>query len=231
MVNLGDYIGHLLSEVTIARVKADLEAVRIAELYSSEPLLRSFPIPRVRFSNVEMSVPMKVSDVKGLMEASPPKKIDTPTLVKIAEHVIVKKLKEKNINLTTRENQLLKRKIKAKSDDIKAARERGISMTTISKNISGEILNSIKDMNSVKSVLKVSELRGLGKNVELKLNEELFNLRQQPARIKISPLTSEIHNIDKPESMVTMKITLMEDAFELTTIEDEDGEREILVPE
>ncbi|SMF17174.1 hypothetical protein [Pseudobacteriovorax antillogorgiicola] len=56
--SLGDYLGHLLSSVTKARMQADLETIRIAEQYQSHPLLKHFPVPRVRLPKVELNVPV-----------------------------------------------------------------------------------------------------------------------------------------------------------------------------
>ena len=66
MPKLGDYIGHLLSEIAIARMQADIESVRIAELYADHPLLRSMPVPRFRMPDVEIDVPVVV---KGLEDS------------------------------------------------------------------------------------------------------------------------------------------------------------------
>lgn len=64
MPNLGDYIGQLVSEMTIARVQADLEAVRVAELYASHPLLKHLPVPHFRLPEVELNVPVVVNDAE-----------------------------------------------------------------------------------------------------------------------------------------------------------------------
>ncbi len=56
--SLGDYLGHLLSSVTKARMQADLETIRIAEQYQSHPLLKHFPVPRVRLPQVELNIPV-----------------------------------------------------------------------------------------------------------------------------------------------------------------------------
>ena len=62
MPDLGEYLGHLLCEVTRARVMADNEAVRIARQYASEEtgLLRHFPVPRMRLPELEISAPVVV---------------------------------------------------------------------------------------------------------------------------------------------------------------------------
>ena len=68
MPNLGDYIGHLLSEITTARVQADLESVRIADLYASHPLLKHMAVPRFRLPNVTIDAPVAVTQME---EAAP----------------------------------------------------------------------------------------------------------------------------------------------------------------
>ena len=69
MINLGDYLGTLLSEITIARVQADLEAIRIAEHYANHELLKHFPIPRVRVREVNLDIPVVITNTE-----SPPDK-------------------------------------------------------------------------------------------------------------------------------------------------------------
>ena len=64
MPYLGDYLGHLISEVTMARMQADVEAVRIAELYASHPLLRTMPVPRFRLPEVQVDIPVVINELE-----------------------------------------------------------------------------------------------------------------------------------------------------------------------
>ena len=151
MINLGDYIGRLLSEVTHARVQADIEAVRVAEVYSSHPLLRNFPVPRIRFSNVDMSVPVVISEVEDEeQETSSVDKVDSRTLTTVTEKIVTSELIKYTVRLNTRDASLLRRALKAKSDDMAYLRENAISMKTISKDISKEIIKVIGKFKSVK---------------------------------------------------------------------------------
>lgn len=68
MINLGDYLGQLLAELTIARSHADLEAVRVAELYANHELLKHFPIPRIRIKDIDLDIPLIIVNT----EDSPP---------------------------------------------------------------------------------------------------------------------------------------------------------------
>ena len=65
MADLSEYLGHLLCEVTRARVMADHEAVRVALAYAAdaEGLLRFFPVPRVRLPELEITVPVAVREI------------------------------------------------------------------------------------------------------------------------------------------------------------------------
>lgn len=217
--------------MTIARAQADIEAVRIAEVYSSEQLLKNFPVPRMRLSNVEINIPMMVSNIDDLLKAEEPAKIDTGTIVRISEDIIKSELQKKNITLTNNENAKIKRNVKAKSDDVKGIRERAISMQQISGEITKEIYTQLSQISKVKSVLKETEIRSLTNNINLRIKEELILKRARPARIRIEPLTSQLREVGKPENLVTMKISISEDALEMTRVEQEGEERDILIPE
>jgi len=71
MPYLGDYLGHLLSEITNARVQADLESVRIADLYASHPLLKHMAVPRFRLPNVTVDVPVIVRKMDEAIPGQP----------------------------------------------------------------------------------------------------------------------------------------------------------------
>src|SRR5688572_19693895 len=67
MSNLGDYLGQLMSEIAMARMQADLETVRLAELYASHPLLKHLPVPHVRLPDVDVDLPVLIK------QAQPPR--------------------------------------------------------------------------------------------------------------------------------------------------------------
>lgn len=65
MSELSETLGHLLCEITRARMAADREAVRIARQYAEEAdgLLRHFPVPRMRLPALELTLPVVVSHI------------------------------------------------------------------------------------------------------------------------------------------------------------------------
>ena len=65
MSELSETLGHLLCEITRARMAADRESVRIARQYAEddEGLLRHFPVPRMRMPQLELTLPVVVSHI------------------------------------------------------------------------------------------------------------------------------------------------------------------------
>jgi hypothetical protein len=75
MAELSDFLGHILEEITRARVQADVEAIRTAKMYVSEEdgLLKNFAIPRMRLPNIEITAPVVITDVpEGYVEKTDP---------------------------------------------------------------------------------------------------------------------------------------------------------------
>src|SRR3954464_7628945 len=71
MPYLGDYLGHLLSEITTARVQADLESVRIADLYASHTLFKHMAVPRFRLPNVTIDAPVVITRMEEAPAGQP----------------------------------------------------------------------------------------------------------------------------------------------------------------
>ena len=69
MPYLGDYLGHLLSEITNARVQADLESVRVADLYASHPLLKHMAVPRFRLPTITIDAPVVMRNMDEIGRA------------------------------------------------------------------------------------------------------------------------------------------------------------------
>lgn len=60
---LSDVISAIISSLTKGRFIADLEAMRLAMEYEKIDLLKGLPVPRLRFSNVKISMPVIMTEV------------------------------------------------------------------------------------------------------------------------------------------------------------------------
>jgi hypothetical protein len=79
MPRLGEFLAALLSDAAQARVRADLETVRIAEAYVRDPLLKNLPVPRFRLPDITVDVPLLISQVEGTTDSPSGLPFDEPT--------------------------------------------------------------------------------------------------------------------------------------------------------
>lgn len=231
MVKLGDYLGSLLSEVTIARVQADIQAARIAEIYSNDPLLKRFPIPRVRLPNVEISVPIVISEVEeSERETFARETIKPEKLIPLAERIAIEELKEHNITLKRTEAVSFNKELKTRTNVISRIGERTVSIGSVSNAVSKEVTSIIKEVPSIKKSLPEEELKIVKERINLRIKEELIKTRVEPPRVKISPLTSQIKE-SGPANTSVFKLSISEDAVEWSSVEEDGETRDILIPE
>src|SRR5689334_908840 len=104
---LGDYLGHLLAEIAMARMKGDLETVRIAELYAAHPLLRTMPVPHVRTPEIDLEIPMLI-DGGDVPSPGTPAKAPSPQELRARfDQVLSAHLARSGITLTDPERSRL----------------------------------------------------------------------------------------------------------------------------
>lgn len=64
MIELSDFLGNILSQVSEARKHADEASIALAEYYAQDKLLRCLPVPRVRLPNIELTIPVAIKEVR-----------------------------------------------------------------------------------------------------------------------------------------------------------------------
>ncbi len=65
MPTLDEYLGGIFASLTQARMLADVQAVKVAEQYARHDLLRHFAVPHLRFSDVELTIPVAIEAVQS----------------------------------------------------------------------------------------------------------------------------------------------------------------------
>lgn len=236
MVALGDYIGLILSELTLARVRADIESVRVAELYSTNKLLRNFAVPRVRFQNIEISapviidkidqstieasrIPLKISDVRKQVDDSITVnfgKYDIPFQETMGK--IKKALDEKSKFIENYLNQ-------PPSPDVPMTDTKYIA-DEYTKTID-ESLKKIKDSTSLQKI----SIDKLVQDIRSELRIRLSKIRPASPRLQVLVQTSQIKEAGI-EAITVLKFRINEDAMEWTQYETTTGDvKDQLVPE
>jgi hypothetical protein len=228
MPHLGDYIGQLLSEVTIARMHADIEAVRVAELYASHSLLRNMPVPHFRLPNVEVDVPVVIKQLEeertGELRGAPVLSV----MRRAFDKVLIKRLSEEQIRLKPEQKRKLKSMLDRKVVSLKRPTELAVDVN----DVADELTNTVSRM-LIKSGLLVDPARRLKLEKRLKATAriEFLKLRKPPPRLVVLVTTGEIREAGPSEVITRLHLKITEEAFEWTTIESDGREYDRLVIE
>jgi len=229
MPHLGDYLGQILSEITIARMHADLEAVRVAEFYAGHPLLRNMPVPHFRLPNVEVDVPVVIKQMEEPLAGEPPR--GAPTLAdmrKAFDKVLTQRLNKERIRLKPdhkkKLNSMLDKKVVSLTQPIEIA----IDVNRVADELANEASQTLTESGGPVDPARRPKL-------EEKLKEaarvEFLKLRKPPTRLQALVTTAEIREAGPSEAITRLHLKITEEAVEWTTIESNGRKQDRLVPE
>lgn len=229
MPHLGDYLGQILSEVTIARMQADIETVRVAELYAAHPLLRNMPVPRFRLPDVEIDVPVVIEQMEEPSPDEAPR--GAPTLAdmrKEFDKVLTEELSKKDVRLKPEQ----KKKLNAMLDKKTVALTRPVEIAFDVGRVADELAHTVSQ-TLTESGGPVDP--GMRPKLEKDLKEAarlgFLKLRKPPARLRTLVTTAEIREAGPRENVTRLRMKITEEGFEWATVESDDRTEDRLVIE
>jgi len=226
MPPLGDYLGRLISELCLARVQSDIESLRVAELYASEPLLRSFPVPRFRLPTVTLDVPVVIKH----MEESSAAPINRSELVKKAIEAVASAVQREGERVSPADERL-----------VRVAVERALERVQ-SESLPTAGVKRLADeaTKAATAALRPSLGRLSGEPEQWKRFQEgmrramlvaFIPLRSDPSRLEVLVTTAEVREAGPRELLAQLRLSISEDAMEWTMVERDGGTQDLLVPE
>ncbi|MBF0107967.1 MAG: hypothetical protein HQL76_02155 [Magnetococcales bacterium] len=232
MPNLGDYIGQLLSEITIARMQADLEAVRVAELYASHPYLRHMPVPHFRMPNIEMDLPVVIKAMEEPASGAYPRGAPTPAEMRKAfDAVLAAELEKENIRMTPRLKERLKSVLDERGGGLLRPTEIAVDVSDLADELTKAVTRKMTESEWREAGLAPEKVKALEKRMMTLARNEFIKLRKPPERLKALVTTAEIREAGPSEVMTRFRLKITEEAFEWTTIESEGEKKNRLIPE
>ena len=232
MANLGDYIGQLLSEITIARMHADLEAVRVAELYAGHPLLRHMPVPRFRLPDVQIDVPVVIKEMDEPTSGEPPR--GAPTLEKLRkafDEVLTKWLVKKGIKLRPQDKKKLESVLEEKVADITQPLDVAVDVKRVGDELSRAVLRMLTESGGPVKIGEPAQVKKLEEELKKAARIGFLKLCKPPPRLHVLVTTTEIREAGPSETITRLQLKITEEAFEWTTIESDGIKQDRLVPE
>jgi len=231
MPYLGDYLGHLLSEIATARVQADLETVRMAELYASHPLLRHLPVPRFRLPTLTLDVPVVIQDME---EAKPDISLlsaeSAPAAREGFNTLLDLHLRREGLELAEKERWILQGAL----DQVQAGYtpDRLSAPGGVKSMLDDLVSAAVKFIGSSSLSLAADPARLQGFETDLRAAVlEQFPDKTATPRLLVQITNTALRDAGPAELMTRLHLSVSEDAVEWTTIESQGQTVERLLPE
>ena len=231
MPYLGDYLGHLLSEITNARVQADLETVRVAELYASHPLLKHMPVPHFRLPTVTLDVPLVINDIETDSKGTALKeKIQPIHMRRSFDNILVPQLERAGIKLSSRETMDLKRELDQKVNVLKKSQKVPISVTHIADEMVHTVVEKLREPARDKEV-DFARIDKLAEDLRTASHVEFTKFLYEPDRINVRVTNKELREAGPRELLMQLRLSITEEAMEWAVIESDGKIKSRLVQE
>jgi len=228
---LGDYLGHLLSEITTARLQADLEAVRVADLYASHPLLKSLPIPRFRLPTITLDVPVAVSKMEEAKPGESPRGgVPIAALRERFGAVLDQQLARAKVQLSAAERTKLDEALNLTVSNTTTPASVGTSSTRVADDLVATTLQNL-DPQRVAGADRSAPLEELAADLRTAARAELLALATPPPRLEVLVTTAELRDAGPRELLAQLHLSVSEEAFEWSFSDAQGQARSKLIPE
>jgi hypothetical protein len=235
MPKLGDYLGQLLSEITIARMHADLESMRVAELYASHPLLRTMPVPHFRLPEVEIEVPVVIKETEEPEpDASPRGRVDLDELRKTFDSLLTRQLRKSEIRISAERRKRLDAELNEAVDELRRPAEITIDVNRVADELTKVALRYVREFGQVGRpavALKPEELEKFKDELQQYTRVAFLKSREPPPRLHTLVATPEVREAGEGHVVTRLRLKVSEHGFEWAQIESEGRMYDRLVPE
>jgi hypothetical protein len=221
-----------MSEIAIARFQSDLEAIRVAELYASHPLLQHLPVPHFRLPTMTLDVPVVV---KGMEEArtgeSPRGGVVFPAMRNSFDRILVLHLNSADIKLSDTEKQDLDKALDQTLSRLALPPDVSISVTHIADELVFTVIKALGNPKREGGAVEPARLEKFADELKAAARLEFLNLRKAPPRLLVLVTTAELREAGPQELLAHLHLSISEEAFEWTMIESQGKSHDRLVPE
>ncbi|MCL5267158.1 MAG: hypothetical protein M1469_03525 [Bacteroidetes bacterium] len=232
MPYLGEFIGHLLSELTNARVQADQETLRLAELYAGDQIMKNMPVPRFRLPNVTIRVPVAVKEVEAAAEGGVTKEQALDSIRQSAEKLLDAQSKISGIRILSGEKKTLKQSLDQAIQDFKTAEKVPLRITPLIERMVSNVVDVLRKSPEKAAALKPASMEKFANDLKSSMQREFTKFLVAPPRLNVLATTAELKEAGPIEILAQLEFTISEEGMEWSSIQQE-GEvsKQFLIPE
>jgi hypothetical protein len=215
-----------MAEITRARLQADLESVRVAEIYAANPLLEKLDVPRFRLPEVKLEIPVVIAETRECASDTG-EDIDGPTLIQSFQQVFLDCQEDLPITLPTRARARLTTACRRKVDELLAAGQTPlITLADALVEVTGAFLEAYKPRKGKLTAEARTEWLGAFRG---RLRTAFLGLVKDPPRIYIEGTAKDLR--EAGDCIARLTLSVSEEALEWQFVDDDGERRAFLTPE
>ncbi len=231
MSNLGDYLGQLMSEIAMARMQADLETIRLAELYASHPLLRHLPVPHIRVPDVDLDVPVLIKDAQPPRPGEGPRGgVPQEQLRSAFDALLNEQLQQSKAKLSATTAARLKAALDAR-DQARLRLPLWIDVNRAADEYTATAADVLKEVQTPARRGVPPEAAIDAAALKDRVRQAFLQLRTEPPRLDVIVTSAEIREGATPDNLARIRLKITEQGVEWATIRSNGESRDLLVPE
>lgn len=231
MPYLGDYIGHLFSEITLGRMQADMESVRVAEMYATHPLLRYMPVPRFRLPTMTMDVPVVIQEMEEAPVGEPPGGIVLSALRTCFGLLLTQYLQRTQITLEPAVRTSLDLSLDQVMATYAPPEPPPGSVLAVADALVAVVTTALGPTEAGPGIVEAEKLAELTGELREAARREFVSMREAPPRLVVQVLTSELRDAGPSDLLARLHLSISENAVEWVVTESQGKSRTKLVPE
>lgn len=233
MPYLGDYLGQLLAEVVIARAHADLETLRVAELYASHEYLKHFPVAHLRLPTITLDLAYVVDQSEEVPVKGPPRGgIDPEAMLKNFNDLLSAHLQEHHFEVDKKSREKLGARLRAISRKaVEPPQVGAVALRASANAMTDAATKSIRESAPELSKEQQARLDAFAEEMREAAYGRFASLRDMPPRLRVLVTKKELIEVKNPELLSRLRLTISEEGQEWSIVAGDGQPRERLIPE
>lgn len=232
MPYLGEFIGHLLSELTNARVQADQETLRLAEIYAGDPIMKNMPIPRFRLPNVTIKVPVAVKEIESAPGEAVTKEQALDSIRRSVDKLLEAQSKQSGIRLFSAEKKEIKTSLDNIIQNFKTAEKVPLRITPVTEQLVAAIVGVLRKSPEKASAVKPASMERFANDLKSAMQRDFTQFLTKPPRLNVLATTAELKEAGPIDILVQLEFTISEEGMEWTSTQQEgEVQKQFLVQE
>lgn len=216
----------------MARMQADLETLRIAELYSMQPLLRTMSVPRMRLPDVDIDIPILIKAVEAPRDGESARGgVKLSEISRKFDEVLSVNLSKAGIELSPTNQKTLRKELDKRLKQTQVPAEILIDVFRVADDLTSTALRVIGELRRESSTTKIVISPRSADELKEAVRLEFLKLRTLPPRLTVLVTSAEIREAGTSENVTRLRLKVSEQGFEWKTVELEGVQHDRLIPE